>query len=87
MIRRSILTIAALSLFGCGPGDQLPARVDNASLPASDTRDSADLSAEFPLAASDPIASAQASLDADSHQVTPVLSYAPDADDNAAARH
>ncbi|WP_284505307.1 hypothetical protein [Caballeronia sp. INDeC2] len=41
------------------------------------------MDAASPAPASDPVVSAQASLDADSHQVAPVLSYAPDSDDAA----
>jgi|GEM_PF-3083497 len=80
MLCRSVLISALLlSLSACGPGDNAtPIPSPNANAAS----DSAATDAALPVFASDPVASAQASLDADSRQVTPVLSYAPDSDDS-----
>ena len=80
------LLIAALSLalVACGAGDNAtPVPSSNASANAASDSAAIDASATAPSAASDPVSSAQASLDADNRKVKPVLSYAPDAEDTA----
>ncbi|BAO88156.1 hypothetical protein [Caballeronia cordobensis] len=75
-----LIVALLLSLAACGAGDgasSAPSSTENA---ASDSTD-ANAAAALPALASDPVASAQASLDDDSRQVTPVLSYAPQTDD------
>ncbi|SAK92294.1 hypothetical protein AWB80_06654 [Caballeronia pedi] len=83
MLCRPFLIFALLlSLSACGPDDNatpLPSSNANAASDSAAT----DAAAALPVFASDPVASAQASLDADSRQVPPVLSYAPDSDDTA----
>ncbi|SAL79552.1 hypothetical protein AWB71_05924 [Caballeronia peredens] len=92
MLCRAVsIAMLLLLLAACGPGDSASSTPSsnasvanrNAAGDASSNPSSADEPATSPVFASDPIASAQASLDADSHQVTPVLSYAPDPDENA----
>jgi hypothetical protein len=73
-----------LSLVACGAGDNaMPVPSSNASANTASDSAAVDASAAAPGAASDPVSSAQASLDADNRQVTPVLSYAPDSEDTS----
>ncbi|SAL03230.1 hypothetical protein AWB83_06740 [Caballeronia ptereochthonis] len=92
MLCRSILIVTLLlSLAACGPGDSSSSTSSsNASAANRNAADDASSNPSFtsetatsPIPVSDPVASAQASLDADSRQITPVLSYAPNADDSA----
>jgi hypothetical protein len=73
---------AASMLTACGPG---AASADNAPLPPRQDAqaalvppDSSNTNADAATQASTPIASAESSLAADSRQVAPVLSFAPE---------
>jgi hypothetical protein len=81
-----LAALTTLALGACGPDDE-QASVSatqasaNSSLPASAVEPLVLPAPSDDLAASSPIAAAQASLAADAQQVTPVLHSAPDASD------
>ncbi|TCK44285.1 hypothetical protein B0G84_2644 [Paraburkholderia sp. BL8N3] len=83
MTRFSLLALLAMLLAACGPGEtgtppsSTEARAVETPDPAQPELASA-AAATLSVAASDPVASVQASLDADNHQITPVFSRAPD---------
>ena len=82
-----LLLVAALllTLAACGPGDtasSTPSSSLDAARRAASDNTSIGSNAALPEPASDPVASAQASLSADSREVAPVLSYAPDPDES-----
>lgn len=80
--RLLLLAALLLTLAACGPGDSTSSSSLDAARRAASDSTSNDSNAALPDPASDPVASAQASLSLDSRAVAPVLSYAPNPDES-----